>query len=100
MRVGRASSSRLFPLPAGLVPGRRRAGARPPAAEQELIQVCADVSAPETRARALRALTAAAKEHPQAALRLLVLDRDAVAVVGGVEVEPVYEWLLAARDDG
>ena len=52
--------------------------ARHPAAGEELIQVCADLSVAETRARELRALTAAAKEHPRATRRLLVLDRDAL----------------------
>jgi hypothetical protein len=74
--------------------------ARYPAAGEELIQVCADLSAPETLARELRALTAAAKEQPRAALRLLVLDRDALTRVQAptVEVQPAYEWLLAAKD--
>ena len=49
--------------------------ARRPGAGEELIQVCADLSSPETRARELRALTAAAKDHPRATRRLLVLDR-------------------------
>ena len=74
--------------------------ARHPAAGEELIQVCADLSAPETRARELRALTAAAQDHPHATRRLLVLDRDALARVDapGIEVQPAYEWLLAAPD--
>ncbi|MDF0643107.1 MAG: ATP-binding protein [Nitrospira sp.] len=64
---------------------------------EALLQVCADLSAPETRAREVRAMTAAAKEHPQAARRLLVLDREALAQVkeAGIEAQPVYEWLLA-----
>ncbi len=76
--------------------------ARRPAAGDELIQVCADVSSPETRARELRALTAAAAEHPRATRRLLVLDRDALAqaTTSAVEVQPAYEWLLAGPDGG
>ena len=68
--------------------------------EQELIQVCADLKSPETVARELRALAAAAKEHPRARRRLLVLDRDAAGEVGaqGVEVLPAYEWMLAEPD--
>jgi len=75
--------------------------ARRLAAGEELIQVCADLSSPATRARELRALTAAAKEHPRATQRLLVLDRDtrARADASGIEVLPVYEWLLAAPDE-
>ena len=71
--------------------------ARLPAAGEELIQVCTDLSRPETRARELRALIAAATDHPRATLRLLVLDRDALARVDAprIEVQPAYEWLLA-----
>ncbi len=70
------------------------------AAGEELIQVCADLSSPETRARELRALAAAAKDHPRATRRLLVLDRDALPRVTtpGVEVQPAYEWMLAPVD--
>lgn len=65
--------------------------------DQELIQVCASLKSRETVARELRALVAAAKEHPRARRRLLVLDRDAAGEVEapGVEVLPAYEWLLA-----
>ena len=76
--------------------------ARRPAAGEELIQVCADVSSAETRARELRALAAAAAEHPRATRRLLVLDRDALAQsnTSAVDVQPAYEWLLAGPDGG
>ncbi len=75
--------------------------ARHPASGEELIQVCADPSAPATLAREMRALTVAAKEHPRSKRRLLVLDRDALARVSapGVEVQPVYEWLLTTLVD-
>ena len=71
--------------------------ARYPGAGEELLQVCADLSVPETRARELRAMTAAAKEHPRAARRLLVIDRDALAQVkaSAIEAQPACEWLLA-----
>ena len=48
------------------------------------------------RVRELRALRAAASEHPRATQRLLVLDRDALTHVKGskVQVQPAYEWLL------
>ncbi len=73
--------------------------ARYPAAREELIQVCADVTAGATLARELRALEAAAS-HPRAARRLLVLDRDSASRVNaaGVEVQPTYEWLLAPNE--
>ena len=65
---------------------------------EELIQVCADMSSAETRAREFRALTAASSEFPRAALRLLMLDRDARLREHppGIEVQPAYEWLLSA----
>jgi predicted AAA+ superfamily ATPase len=67
-----------------------------------LIQVGAGLSSPETRARELRALTAAANDHPRATPRLLVLDRDAFSRAGppGIEVVPAYEWLLAPAGGG
>ena len=70
--------------------------ARERASGEELIQVCADLSSPATRARELRALAAAAKDYPRATLRMLVLDRDAVARAATPEIEvlPAYEWLL------
>ncbi len=70
--------------------------ARYPAAGQELIQVCADPSTAGTHERELRALEAAAADHPSATRRLLVLDRDGLAQVdrSRVPAAPVYEWLL------
>jgi predicted AAA+ superfamily ATPase len=66
---------------------------------EELMQACADPSAPETLARELRALTATAGEHPRARRRLLVLDRDQALRVKaqGVLVQPAYEWMLALQ---
>jgi predicted AAA+ superfamily ATPase len=76
--------------------------ARQPATGEELMQVCADLSSRDTRARELQALAAAAREHPRATKRLLVLDRDTVARpdTSGIELQPAYEWLLAAPDEG
>ena len=95
MNVARGAAMLLsagFPIP------DLPATARYPGAGEELIQVCADVSRPETPARELRALGAAAREHPRAVRRVLVLDRDALATpieAPGVVVQPAYEWLLA-----
>jgi hypothetical protein len=71
--------------------------ARHPGAGEELIQVCADPAAPGVLSRELRALSAAAREHPRAHKRLLVHDRDALVGIQapGVEVQPAYEWLLS-----
>jgi len=70
---------------------------RQPGAREELIQVCADLTDPGTRAREVRALVAASAEYPRATPRLLVLDRDALghAHAPGIEVMTVSAWLLA-----
>lgn len=74
--------------------------ARHPAAGEELIQVCADLSSAETRDRELRALASAALGHAHARRLILVLDRDALVRVdtSAGEAQPAYEWLLAAPD--
>src|SRR5205814_10344073 len=65
-------------------------------AKEELIQVCADLSAPETADRECQALEEAVREHPRAARRLLTLNADPVSakVPAGVTVQPAYQWLL------
>jgi predicted AAA+ superfamily ATPase len=77
--------------------------ARYPTGEEDLIQVCADVSSRETLARELRAVAAASLEHSRAKPRLLVLDRDALSSIAvedeSIRVQPAYEWLLGARED-
>jgi hypothetical protein len=67
------------------------------AGAEELVQVCADPSAPATMDRELRALTQAWHTDPRTARRLLVLTRDQAISSGasGVSVQPAYEWLLA-----
>jgi predicted AAA+ superfamily ATPase len=74
--------------------------ARHPADGEQLVQVCADLSSAETRAREWRALASAASDHPHATRRILVLDRDALVRVDTSvgEALPAYEWLLAAPD--
>lgn len=63
---------------------------------EELIQVCADPSSPETKQREVRALVEASAEHPRAKKALLVLTRDQVFLEkGGIAVQPAYEWLLS-----
>ena len=65
---------------------------------EDLIQVCADPSDPETKERELRALIEASDEHPRAKKALLVLTRDQVFPgKDGIEIKPVYEWLLSER---
>lgn len=67
---------------------------------EELVQVCADPSAPGTMDRELRALTQAAPTAPRAARRLLVLSRDTAipTELSGITVQPAYEWILAESD--
>lgn len=69
---------------------------------EDLIQVCADPSAPETLAREVRGLEEAAEVHPRARRRLLVLDRDSVPreTPPGIEMQPVSDWLLETPDAG
>lgn len=65
---------------------------------EELIQVCADVGAAETRERELRALEEALQEHPRAKKKLIVLTSDQLSlkVTPGVTVQAAYQWLLDA----
>ncbi len=72
--------------------------ARYPGAQAEIIQVCADLSEQDTRARELRAFASVAANHSRAIRRLLVLDRDAMvgAAAPGIEVQPAYEWMLSS----
>ena len=61
----------------------------------------ADPSGPATLARESGGLDAAAREHPRAVQRLLVLDRDALVRVSdsSVHVQPAYEWLLSNPEE-
>jgi predicted AAA+ superfamily ATPase len=67
----------------------------------ELIQVCADPSAPQTLGRELRALERASVEHPDAVPYLLVMTQDDVLAAhaagvdpDGVRIQPVHTWIL------
>ncbi len=75
--------------------------ARHPVSGEELIQVCVGPSSPETLSREVRALLTAAGDHPRAARRLLVLDRDALGQVHApkIEVQTAYEWILSPPDE-
>ncbi|KAF0242719.1 MAG: hypothetical protein FD180_3775 [Planctomycetota bacterium] len=64
---------------------------------EELIQVCAEFDAPETREREFRALLEGKKEHPRASRLVVRLESDAIrGVPAGVEVLPAAEWLLGS----
>lgn len=64
----------------------------------ELIQVCADVSSPSTLERELRAFGPALLKYPQAKPTLLTLNRVSASglVAPGISVRPAYEWMLGS----
>ena len=70
--------------------------ARDAEGNEELIQVCADASDPDTALREFRALEEAGKQHPRAKKRLLVLTEDSApaSVPDDVILQPAYEWML------
>jgi predicted AAA+ superfamily ATPase len=68
----------------------------PPGQPRELIQVCADASAPETAERELRAFRDASQMYPDAKKRLLVLNKNGLpaALPDDITGETAYEWML------
>ncbi len=73
--------------------------ARDAEGKEELIQVCADASDPDTADRELRALQEAGVQHPRAKTRLLTLTRDGApaGAAADVLVQPAYEWMLTGQ---
>jgi len=71
-----------------------------PDGNEELIQVCTDISSLETRERELRALREASQEYPRARQRLLLLDCEQAlhTELSETSVQTVYEWLLQGGD--
>jgi predicted AAA+ superfamily ATPase len=72
--------------------------ARWPDGACDLIQVCADASDPGTAERELRALTEAARQHPEASPLLLTMTRDGLPpeAPAGIRLETAWEWMLGA----
>lgn len=70
--------------------------ARYPSGEEELIQVCADVAAPDTAERELRSLVEAGRQFPQAHKRLLTLTQDGLPREAPADIlaQPAHVWLL------
>ncbi len=66
---------------------------------RELLQVCADPSAPETRARELRALESAIPLDPKRTAMLLVLTHEQALALrtAPLRVLPAYEWFLGVN---
>src|SRR5262249_33046931 len=63
-----------------------------------LIQVCADLDDRATRERQVRALLAAAVEHPHASLHLITLTPEtAHGIPGQVAVHPAAQWFLVVE---
>jgi len=67
--------------------------ARDPEGRATLLQVCADLGEPTTREREVRALAAAAREHPKATALVLTLD----AVPPSPSLPAPLEWRAASR---
>jgi predicted AAA+ superfamily ATPase len=71
---------------------------RRPEGMQELVQVCAELDDPATREREVRALLAAAKEHPRARQVLITLTPDSARdVPPSIRVHDASRWLLINR---
>ena len=72
---------------------------RPPDGPPELVQVCADLSAPETLARELRALADAASELGVSDATIVTMTDEATHKIEGltVHVAPAWRWLLPGR---
>lgn len=72
--------------------------ARFPEGDVELVQVCACFDNPATMERESRALLDARNDFKDARLRLITLDQEdgqSNLSGAGIEVTPVYEWLLS-----
>ena len=69
---------------------RHRAGGR------AMLQVCADPTAEQTRAREVRALGLALKENPKVPAALLVLTQEQAVALSAApcRIVPAYEWML------
>lgn len=69
--------------------------ARMPSGQELLIQACADVGAPETLAREVRALQDAAHDWPRASMLLIALDAPSkLQLPGGVRLHRAADWLF------
>ncbi len=73
---------------------------RYPGGSTEIVQVCADLSDPQTTEREIRALLSAGEMFNGATMRLITLTRDPVprGIVDSIIVQPAYEWLLTTND--
>jgi predicted AAA+ superfamily ATPase len=75
--------------------------ARSTPGNDQLIQVAADLDSPQTREREVRALLAAAAEHPRASLHLITLTPEtAREIPDRISVHSAAEWLLSSEVPG
>jgi predicted AAA+ superfamily ATPase len=67
---------------------------------EELIQVCATIDNPATLAREVRALQAAATEHPRARQLILTLESrlPVPTTPAPIQVLPAWQWMLGASE--
>jgi len=73
--------------------------ARYPDGGEELLQVCASLDDPETRAREIRALQDAATQYPGAGRRLIAFDAPpAFELPNGVTFTRAADWLLSSAE--
>ena len=76
--------------------------ARYPDGAEELIQVCADASSPDTAERELRALIDAHAAHPKSRRLLLTLSHNTLPVAPlpkGIELIPAWKWLSVSSSN-
>jgi predicted AAA+ superfamily ATPase len=114
-RVGRANSGHALETAVRIELERRGASvayvrtpeghevdfvARYPGGGEELIQVTADATAPETAEREVRALSEAAPAYPRATCRLLTLTTSGLParVPANVVAETAWAWMLTRPD--
>jgi uncharacterized protein len=70
--------------------------ARYPEGDEELIQVCSSLDAPQTQEREVRALLDAAREYPAAGLHLITLDCTArLQLPAEINLHSAADWLTA-----
>ena len=73
---------------------------RYPEGRQELIQVCASLDDPGTRAREIRGLLDAALEFPRASLMLIGIDiPEVMEIPSAITVFAARDWLLAEKSE-
>jgi hypothetical protein len=68
--------------------------ARYPEGDEHLVQVCADLDAPDARHREVRALLAAAGQYPRATLHLVALAAADAPLPENVQLHRAADWLL------